>query len=212
MSPLQIIVIVFVVVLGFFLTFAKRKRRARNNDCEQSGSVRRSISKASCYGIIITSLIALCLLIIPINEQPAFLSMPIVGDGSIVIFNELMLAGFDSLLHIGDGLFDFLSIVLEYGSTVYMFTPVLTSIMAIIMLFAKSDSLRRIFRFICIFLGVAMVINMLAQLVVVIGVVGVIADTIKFGSRLNNLTTVLFPLLMFYASSFLSKKLLKWFN
>lgn len=170
------------------------------------------MSTVKSFGIIITSLIALCVLLIPINGQAAFLCMPIVGDGSIVFFNEIMLTHFKSLIEIGDGLFRFISIVLKYGSTVYMLAPILAIAMAAIAMILKFEFLRKIFRLICMILGIAILLNMLAQLVVVIGVFGMVIDMIKNGSGVGGIASILLPLLMFTASSFLSKKLLKWFK
>ena len=71
------------------------------------------MSMFKCFGIIITSLIALCILLIPVNGQAAFLSMPVVGDGSIVLFNEEMLLSFTSLVGLGEELFDDFSIIID---------------------------------------------------------------------------------------------------
>jgi hypothetical protein len=213
MPPVQMILIALVVILGLVILFKPKKRKpSAEAPAQKEPTKRKSISMIKCFGIIITSLIALCILLIPVNGQAAFLSMPLVGDGSIVEFNEIMLLSFTSLVGIGEDLFNFLSIVLEYGSTVYMLAPIAASGMAVIMLIIRFEFLRKLFRLICIILGVAMTINMLAQLVVVIGVFGMIIESIKGGVGSVNFAGVLLPLLMFFASSFLSKKLLKWFK
>ena len=213
MPPVQMILIVVVVILGLIILFKPKKKKASDEaPAPKEEKRRKPMSMFKCFGIIITSLIALCILLIPVNGQAAFLSMPVVGDGSIVLFNEEMLLSFTSLVGLGEELFDILSIVLEYGSTVYMLAPIAASGMAVIMLIIRFEFLRKIFRLTCVILGIAMMINMLAQLVVVIGVFGMIIESIKGGASSVGFASVLLPLLMFFASSFLSKKLLKWFK
>lgn len=172
---------------------------------------RKEISIASCFATIIFSAIALCTLMIPLDGAPIYEIMPLVGDGTIEYFNQLMIANFADLVSLSSQLYEYLSIALKYGMYAYMIIPAANIVFALVLMITRFEFFRSLFKFISVFCGIAFMLLMLIQLAIVIGIFSRIIPEIAHLSG-DDFKLLIIPVIFLSVSSIMSRKQFKWFR
>lgn len=170
-----------------------------------------TVSIGSCFATILFSAIALCVLLIPISGVAAYTLMPIIGDGNIAYFNEIMLWAFVDFTKISENITQYISLALEYTPYAYMFIPAADIVFAMLLILTRAEFLRKLFRFLSVLFGLVMTIVMLAQLVILIGLIGQLASDLS-GITEFDFKIMIFPFAMLIGSSIMSRKQFKWFR
>ncbi len=135
----------------------------------------RNVWVKQCFVTIIVSLIALCVLFIPLsfNGGPTALStMPIIGDGSYLELQKYIAGGLSALAGLDSTMTDLIGMILNYSIYAFIGILALDIVFALFLILTKSVIARVFFKILSIIFAIAFVGIALAQLVQILGYVG----------------------------------------
>lgn len=142
---------------------------------EASKRYQRNVSIKQCIITIVASLIALCVLFIPLsfNGGPmAIKTMPIIGDGSYLELQKYIAGGFSSLANLGDSGISLIGLLLNLSIYAYIGILLCDILFAILLIATKSVILRIIFKVFSIIFAILFVAIVMIQLLHIAGYVG----------------------------------------
>ena len=135
----------------------------------------KNVSIKQCIITIIASLIALCVLFIPLsfNGGPmAFKTMPIIGDGSYLELQKYIAGGFSALANLDESAINVVAMLLNYSIYAYIGILVLDIVFAVFLIITKSVIARIIFKVFSIIFAIAFVAISAIQLLHIGGYIG----------------------------------------
>ncbi len=176
-----------------------------------------NVSVKSCFGTIIVSLIAICVLLLPatfgsVGMRLSFQFMPLIGDGSITENNQLVAQGFSALSGLDTSL---VAMILDYTTLAYMGILGVNIVFALLLAITRATTLRVFFKFYSILAGFAMLAIFLSSLIYIAGFAGLFIHAIMpFSDIMTALETsaILYALGRAILSAFLIKKQFIWFG
>ncbi|MBQ3116547.1 MAG: hypothetical protein IJC07_05920 [Clostridia bacterium] len=142
---------------------------------EASKRYQRNVSIKQCIITIVASLIALCVLFIPLsfNGGPmAIKTMPIFGDGSYLELQKYIAGGFGALANFNDSAVSTVGTILNLSIYAYIGILLCDILFAIILIATKSVIARIIFKVFSIIFAVAFVGIVMIQLLHILGYIG----------------------------------------
>lgn len=137
----------------------------------------KNVNKKQCLGSLISSIIALCVFLIPMTFGSAgfnltYKFLPIIGDGSIFATQEIMCINFASLAGLSDEIVSILKMVMEYGLYAYVGILAFNILFSLLLIITRSQILRCFCKIISIISGIAMIIISASCLVYIAGFAG----------------------------------------
>ena len=171
----------------------------------------QTILPARCFTCILVSLIALCVLFIPLNGEPVYTLMPIVGNGEIEYFNRNLVFYFIDFTGLSSNIESYINTAMHYGPYAYLIILSANVIFSLLLLLTNAESLRQFFNFCSLIFGFTMMLIMLLQLVLIIGFLGQALETLKNFNKIEFKILIL-PSVMLFTSSYCSRKQFKWFK
>ena len=179
----------------------------------------KNVDLKQCIGTIIYSLIALCIVFVPvtfgeIGMRSAFETLPIIGDESYSLIQLTATTGFTAITQMDIKMVETIYNALTYSTYAYFIIFLLNILFSILLFITRSQIMRLIFKIISIICAFIMLFNVLMCLIHLVGVLGLFTHGIVPSDQMMSAietTGILFVIAMLLFSAFAIKKQLKWF-
>ena len=137
----------------------------------------KNVDRKQCVGILISSIVALCIFLIPMTFgsaglAPTYKFLPIIGNGSIFATQEIMCVNFVELVGLSEDFIPIIAMIMEYGLYAFVGILAFNIFFSLILIISGSQILRLICKTISSFAGVAMIVISLSCLVYIAGFAG----------------------------------------
>lgn len=183
----------------------KRKQRFEKN-----------VSIKQCVTTIIASVVALLVLLIPVdlvNGTMALNTMPIIGDESFFVAQLQMAYGFNFLAGLDIAICETIGMVLNYSLYGYIGILALDILFSLLLIATKSVIARRIFKFFTIIFGFVMLAIALCQLLHIGGFIGLTIGQMQPENNIviPDMNGLIFSIAVFFVSIVMIKRQFNWF-
>lgn len=178
----------------------------------------KNVSVKQCVSTIIISLIALCVIFIPITFgnigiKLTYKSLPLVGDGTLQLIQADIAMGFSLLIN--QDISSLVSTALNIGTIAFFVILLANILFSLILIITRSQICRIIFKTYTILAGFVMICILLLSLIHIGGIIGLIVKgevELEAIMTLLEKSAILTMLGMAIMSGVLISKQFKWFT
>lgn len=176
----------------------------------------KNVSTKQCIVTIIGSLIALLVLLVPVdfvNMKFAFASLPFIGDGSMFVVQNEIANGLGYLAPLSSEICALVGMVLNYATYAYVGILALNILFSLILIITRSVIARSFFKVLSIIFGILMIAIAVSQVAFIGGFIGLtIASFTTPGVVTPADNGILFVIAVLCVSIVMVKRQFNWFS